>query len=144
MLILTVWGLRLVALLTESVDRNVDKFHVLPLSDLVALLTESVDRNILKQWLNGHTRTSLSSRRAWIEIILLQLCETVHMSLSSRRAWIEIVGLPGFELCGIPSLSSRRAWIEMLTITIKGTSARSLSSRRAWIEIKSNGTKRSP
>ena len=38
---------------------------------------------------------SLSSRRAWIEIVKLQSLDAhVPQSLSSRRAWIEIVGRP--------------------------------------------------
>ena len=57
---------------------------------MVALLAEGVDRNI--DWKSGRSsrRTSLSSRRAWIEIIVSYTAHTNHKSLSSRRAWIEI------------------------------------------------------
>ena len=34
--------------------------------------------------------TSLSARRAWIEIFLLVLIKLALQSLSARRAWIEI------------------------------------------------------
>ena len=60
------------------------------------------------------TNPSLSSRRAWIEIMVSAAHSAgVKMSLSSRRAWIEI------ETCCravnmLWSLSSRRAWIEMI------------------------------
>ena len=55
---------------------------------------------------------SLSSWRAWIEI--LRCCSTSvrRRSLSSWRAWIEIVLQLGFAML-LPSLSSWRAWIEI-------------------------------
>ena len=79
---------------------------------------------------------SLSSRRAWIEILsisslsIVKLCRSPHgerglkylyaylykrllQSLSSRRAWIEIKGSIGNYESGV-SLSSRRAWIEII------------------------------
>ena len=36
---------------------------------------------------------SLSSRRAWIEIVTVALYNMIIMSLSSRRAWIEMAGV---------------------------------------------------
>ena len=80
---------------------------------------------------------SLSSRRAWIEIVaqMVENGATVK-SLSSRRAWIEIgttdIDMPAscrsphgerglkyivisYGLFHVKSLSSRRAWIEMLS-----------------------------
>ena len=80
---------------------------------------------------------SLSSRRAWIEIVdsraywersfVALLTESVdrnqvrrarwyryHQSLSSRRAWIEMISRNAVT-CKKLSLSSRRAWIEILT-----------------------------
>ena len=127
-----------VALLTESVDRNAVESAVQSLSVAVALLTESVDRN-------GNMETAF----------VLDLCA----SLSSRRAWIEITGTIPSSWTDSPSLSSRRAWIEiarrsdtagspsevaLLTESVdrnsggkqrKHAASGSLSSRRAWIEI---------
>ena len=102
-----------VALLTESVDWNIiiDAINTMKLK--VALLTESVDWNHLLMISILKSKLSLSSRRAWIEILpfvqfhwnanVALLTESVdwnnvvstlewlkHLSLSSRRAWIEI------------------------------------------------------
>ena len=101
----------LVALLTESVDRNSHAPRRLTLH-YVALLTESVDRNLLSVAHLCSLLASLSSRRAWIEIEVQSLADIVNESLSSRRAWIEIRhALQSQRLHR--SLSSRRAWIEM-------------------------------
>ena len=56
-------------------------------------------------------------------------------SLSARRAWIEILFCVGFSSVAKASLSARRAWIEMLWQFWPGLSGPSLSARRAWIEI---------
>ena len=57
---------------------------------------------------------SLSARRAWIEIAVLELIPLTDPSLSARRAWIEILCCVGFCLGAKASLSARRAWIEIL------------------------------
>ena len=58
--------------------------------DAVALRKESVDRNhYLKEKRLLHT-TSLSARRAWIEIATPEGKRVMDASLSARRAWIEI------------------------------------------------------
>ena len=102
-----------VALLTESVDWNRGtkrrklseigrsphgerglKFpvgHTTIVWYIVALLTESVDWNISSLQKLMTCDMSLSSRRAWIEIIFLLPLSSFLLSLSSRRAWIEIV-----------------------------------------------------
>ena len=57
----------------------------------VALRKESVDRNlkINDGWIKQIS--SLSARRAWIEISTAGLCMNASCwSLSARRAWIEI------------------------------------------------------
>ena len=52
-------------------------------------------------------------RRAWIEIKTFERMITHgNQSLSVRRAWIEI-GLVQSAISGIQSLSVRRAWIEI-------------------------------
>ena len=69
-------------------DRNIDTQHFC-VGVIVALRKESVDRNIIlpKQL---HRSTSLSARRAWIEILLNAQYRHLAKSLSARRAWIEI------------------------------------------------------
>ena len=56
-----------VALRKESVDRNLCVCDV-SLNYKVALRKESVDRNTSPHSINFMTHTSLSARRAWIEI----------------------------------------------------------------------------
>ena len=61
---------------------------------------------------SGVDGTSLSLRRAWIEIESTTTVKPTRESLSLRRAWIEM------RFCYYPrwrrrSLSLRRAWIEM-------------------------------
>ena len=102
--------------------------------------------------------TSLSARRAWIEITvsttiiticivalrkesvdrncicIIQLIES-GLSLSARRAWIEMF-LKRSKTMKNRSLSARRAWIEMFRFKrVKLQLDLSLSARRAWIEI---------
>ena len=57
----------LVALRKESVDRNYPPVKPLKISE-VALRKESVDRNCAMQIVVIVVHTSLSARRAWIEI----------------------------------------------------------------------------
>ena len=64
---------------------------ILKLWAYVALRKESVDRNSLDAKADSVTQWSLSARRAWIEIGVLQCNTVIDGSLSARRAWIEIV-----------------------------------------------------
>ena len=57
-----------VALRKESVDRNIGQ-HTLFFACVVALRKESVDRNTPLKISITAPRTSLSARRAWIEIV---------------------------------------------------------------------------
>ena len=84
--------------------------------------------------LPSSTRWSLSSRRAWIEIMACTVRWHKTSSLSSRRAWIEIKKAP-MATVHVQSLSSRRAWIEIGVLVGSVVVKPSLSSRRAWIEI---------
>ena len=81
----------MVALRKESVDRNCD-VSLNYKEVLVALRKESVDRN--NTWicrLVALVFSSLSARRAWIEIGKAETTITpIGESLSARRAWIEI------------------------------------------------------
>ena len=79
-----------VALRKESVDRNlIDKKYIF--RNQVALRKESVDRNKSHPVDTRSGTSSLSARRAWIEIVLLRMVGgSLAKSLSARRAWIEI------------------------------------------------------
>ena len=65
-------GCWLVALRKESVDRNAANAVDQILPGHVALRKESVDRNINLLCINCLTHTSLSARRAWIEIAVIR------------------------------------------------------------------------
>ena len=56
-------------------------------------------------------------------------------SLSARRAWIEIYKLRIHQKQEKRSLSARRAWIEIDSAVDSASGTLSLSARRAWIEI---------
>ena len=79
----------------------------------VALRKESVDRNARCLMYIVMQPSSLSARRAGIEIINVTYAKKFCLSLSARRAWIEIHGVRQFCFSGA-SLSARRAWIEMI------------------------------
>ena len=83
-------GRAFVALRKESVDRN-GQCPVYIVMQRVALRKESVDRNsVLCCWFCC-CLSSLSARRAWIEIWLFQRGKSIGVpSLSARRAWIEM------------------------------------------------------
>ena len=123
----------------------------------VALRKESVDRNSYTVTGLKNNDTSLSVRRAWIEIFQERSMRTTGRSLSVRRAWIEII-YSLYTFASQKSLSVRRAWIEIWVlrkVPILGIVAlrkesvdrnnvirpaidvflASLSVRRAWIEI---------
>ena len=80
------------------------------------------------------TRRSPRGERG-LKSIFQYIHQQPYLSLSSRRAWIEILqGLRG--AINVQSLSSRRAWIEIKIPFLNIFSGlSSLSSRRAWIEI---------
>ena len=63
-----------------------------------------------------------------------QVLDAVESSLSARRAWIEMSPLM-WPWSPLKSLSARRAWIEISASGRHGTVSESLSARRAWIEI---------
>ena len=78
---------------------------------------------------------SLSSWRAWIEILVGPGCRGCRRSLSSWRAWIEML-MKQLQGMGNRSLSSWRAWIEIWSVGHPADQDGSLSSWRAWIEIR--------
>ena len=80
--------------------------------------------------------TSLSARRAWIEISMLCSVGKLWVSLSARRAWIEIID-------DLEPSSTRRVALRKESVDRNsalpnrfGNNLKSLSARRAWIEIK--------
>ena len=147
-----------VALRKESVDRNQQgrSGHKIK---RVALRKESVDRNDAVQIVIVKMDTSLSARRAWIEMIVgisqvaLQYValrkESVDRNSIFPGSWIlaPVVALrkesvdrnrsPQATSAGwVGSLSARRAWIEMSPLMWPWSPLnKSLSARRAWIEI---------
>ena len=105
-----------------------------------------------------HRHWSLSARRAWIEMHVIQRCidkccvalrkesvdrnanrvrdaQNLGRSLSARRAWIEISRPLRAAKNHNTSLSARRAWIEITSDASERESLASLSARRAWIEM---------
>ena len=103
----------------------------------VALLTESVDRNCFRVALESGAELSLSSRRAWIEMLQCNSAAISALSLSSRRAWIEISRRwNGFATTRVALLTESVDRNFTCQSGIKNI-PRSLSSRRAWIEITS-------
>ena len=62
-----------VALRKESVDRNIPERKRKSGSDGVALRKESVDRNLKFEFRRINHMTSLSARRAWIEMKMVEL-----------------------------------------------------------------------
>ena len=72
-----------------------------------------MDRNAEKMKVGGIDVSSLSARRAWIEIMEDLEPSTTRRSLSARRAWIEIDPVTD-KAWALESLSARRAWIEIL------------------------------
>ena len=123
-----------VALLTESVDWNRMVGWGYLYSFAVALREESVDWNMGRQRSRKVHLSSLSSRRAWIEINLDDYttdgtyvalltesvdwnsdcvchCKLPHLSLSSRRAWIEIDTLKSKKpICSVALLTESVDW----------------------------------
>ena len=79
-----------VALRKESVDRNNVRRTTTARPSIVALRKESVDRNTKKTPHLINCTSSLSARRAWIEIRVPSSTVIVILSLSARRAWIEM------------------------------------------------------
>ena len=90
-----------------DIPPNLDPNHA------VALRKESVDRNKAAKWAVGAAAVALrkeSVDRNWCSNTAASACYT---SLSARRAWIEIAKTSTIEENALRSLSARRAWIEM-------------------------------
>ena len=117
-----------------------------------------MDRNI-NNFISVHIDfTSLSARRAWIEIIIVYVKERGReLSLSARRAWIEIfIGPLIFSVQAVAlrkesvdrnineEKNTRKAVVALrkesvdrncVKLLLQSMKVLSLSARRAWIEI---------
>ena len=76
-----------VALRKESVDRNLKRSEIMK-NRRVALRKESVDRNLLFRPVVGSRITSLSARRAWIEM-LLSTQNTRNFAVALRKESVD-------------------------------------------------------
>ena len=123
----------------------------------VALRKESVDRNFAVHSTRKGGCTSLSARRAWIEIsqpLYFTTLPVVALRKESvDRNSADFVEIDDFKVAlrkesvdrnpvrnvttdwASASLSARRAWIEIFTNKKQAHPKMSLSARRAWIEI---------
>ena len=123
-----------VALRKESVDRNSNYIRRLLMS-VVALRKESVDRNSGGACAKRLAPSSLSARRAWIEIQNDGPSYSVHESLSARRAWIEIERPTTKTPDQYVALRKESVDRNLFSAALKGRAKPSLSARRAWIEM---------
>ena len=108
-----------VALRKESVDRNTHIMLRFKYSHIVALRKESVDRNHVVCVYFIADKTSLSARRAWIEMSPL-MWPWSPLNVALRK---ESVDRNSFASCFTArlnsSLSARRAWIEIILLESK-------------------------
>ena len=79
----------------------------------VALRKESVDRNAMPTAFDMHSSVALRKESVDRNKALARVGRGPDSSLSARRAWIEIFLATGLSTKSIRSLSARRAWIEM-------------------------------
>ena len=78
---------------------------------------------------------SLSARRAWIEISVVEYFVSCVSSLSARRAWIEITPPGGLYTAKAVALRKESVDRNFIMPPVAYQSILSLSARRAWIEI---------
>ena len=102
---------------------------------MVALRKESVDRNSIALASMRVSITSLSARRAWIEIVKIVFVPLANGSLSARRAWIEISMLCSAVKSWAVALRKESVDRNDLVGKMEHKRGPSLSARRAWIEI---------
>ena len=127
--------LKVVALRKESVDRNSTYVIRLPRCQ-VALRKESVDRNRQNyecfQWI----KSSLSARRAWIEINVIYL-SSFHRTVALRKESVDRNNRPHSQKHINRGVALRKESVDRNTSIDNLTQGvfKSLSARRAWIEI---------
>ena len=101
----------------------------------VALRKESVDRNSIEPASLTVSTTSLSARRAWIEMFSVREVFANFESLSARRAWIEIDIPPNLDADHAVALRKESVDRNLWWGVRKAVGSLSLSARRAWIEM---------
>ena len=94
-----------------------------------------MDRNIKEDVSYNIKETSLSARRAWIEIWMPGASNVMMKSLSARRAWIEIRARRNWHSSGPVALRKESVDRNAVTVLFRAQCCKSLSARRAWIEI---------
>ena len=124
-----------VALHPEGVDRNRLLLTALMPSNRVALHPEGVDRNRPGAASFCNRRMSPSTRRAWIEMLMVESTPSLYQSPSTRRAWIEIGGRERITVCTRVALHPEGVDRNTIGVTATSCGCRSPSTRRAWIEI---------
>ena len=95
-----------------------------------------MDRNFLSAAFLTSMRTSLSARRAWIEILAYPDMIICTKSLSARRAWIEILMSSKARRISVVALRKESVDRNLTGSADGGPFGASLSARRAWIEIR--------
>ena len=95
-----------------------------------------MDRNTTGCPMLKNSASSLSARRAWIEMTQTDLANRAELSLSARRAWIEML-VPERHSDGISWVALRKESVDRNStyVTRLPRVQVSLSARRAWIEI---------
>ena len=85
--------------------------------------------------------TSLSARRAWIEMLKIGLMLVLSLVALRKESVDRNLNTMQIIIVVVESLSARRAWIEIPCAAIlSALVCLSLSARRAWIEINSGET----
>ena len=102
---------------------------------MVALRKESVDRNIHAVVGKIQHTESLSARRAWIEILLMQ-CQAKKYSVALRKESVDR-NSQGTNIILSITVALRKESVDRNIVSKKYLVilGRSLSARRAWIEI---------
>ena len=117
-------------------DRNSKKLNSTARPN-VALRKESVDRNNEKALLRTDSKTSLSARRAWIEIFRRARIKSAHRCVALRKESVDRnaacakIGPSGLRV----ALRKESVDRNEFNCLYAAKALLSLSARRAWIEI---------
>ena len=94
-----------------------------------------MDRNHAMQIIVVVMDTSLSARRAWIEMLESKQIDPSVMVALRKESVDRNFYYSTRDADWVRSLSARRAWIEIISEVYANFDGLSLSARRAWIEI---------
>ena len=103
-----------VALRKESVDRNQHSAGLACKHFTVALRKESVDRNVHCLPRHASNVSSLSARRAWIEMTISHHSDKAVYVALRKESVDRNISISRHSTMHRTSLSARRAWIEIL------------------------------